>query len=502
MRTTTCILFAASLSLALPAVAAPIMVKAAPPVTATSQIYGDLALPGTPEAAELAARGYVREELFMSGTGDVWGYGADGKARIETHDVPYTTRLVVIRPASAAKFSGNVQLNPIHPAAGIGVWYSLRDYALDHGDAFVAVMIGGDVNTRSLPKDQPPVSQPLALKWFDPVRYAEIRWPDEDGIRWDVFAQATRAIRAGQVLGSLKAQRIYASGWSYTGSYLRTFINEGFHDRLRDKAGKPLIDGYLIGISSSSYSSGYVPINAHSENLPAEDRRRDNRVIDVPVIQMMSENEAITNREPQTPDSDAPRRTRLYEVPGLTHGSGGSTRADVTGQQRASRGAPAMPRPTACAYPNTDVDMSHYGQAALANLDRWVRTGQAPPRVPRMKVDASYRQVRDAQGNTLGGLRPAELQVPLATYAEPADPACAPRSGGLGSPVLQMKRLPLSAEVLARLYPGGASDYLAKFDAEVGREVVERLILPADAAREKTQARAAAAIAFKPLASN
>ena len=499
MRALHALILAAALFAAGPAAAAPPRVAPAPAVTAASQIYGDPALPGTPEAAELAARGYVREELLMSGTADVYGYDAKGVARIETPGVPYTTRLIVIRPRSAANFSGSVQLNPFHPVNGQGVWSSVRDYVLAHGDAYVGVMIGGDATTRGIPAGQPPLSAPLVLPWFDPVRYAAIRWPDEDGIRWDVFAQAAQAVRQpGAVLGPLTAERVYASGWSFTGSFLRTFINEGFHDRLRDARGRPLIDGYLIGISSSSFRSGYVPINAYTPNLEPDDPRRQNRAIDAPVIQLMSENEAITNREPQTPDSDGPgRRTRLYEVPGLTHGSGGRTQTDVTGQQRARRtgGPPPAPPTSACPFPITDVDMSHFGQASLANLDRWVRTGAPPPRAPRMRVDAAFAQVRDAQGNTLGGLRPAQLAVPLARYGEPADGACAPRAG-LGSPAIQMRRIPLSAEALRALYPGGAADYLAKFDAHLEAMVREGWLLAADAAREKAQARTAARTAF------
>jgi hypothetical protein len=300
-------------------------------------------------------------------------------------------------------------------------------------------------------------------------------------------------------MAPLKVQRVYASGWSFTGSFLRTFINEGFHDRLRDAKGRPLINGYLIGISSSSFRSGYVPINSHTPNLEPADLRRRNRAIDAPVIELMSENEAITNHEPQTPDGDAPGHShRLYEVPGLTHGSGGRPGTNVIQLQRATRSAVAPPRPAdTCPFASTDVDMSHFGQAALANLDRWVRAGTPPPRAPRLRLDAEFHQLRDADGNALGGLRPAQLDVPLALYGEPPGGACAPRQG-LGSPVIQMRRVPLPAARLQQLYPGGASDYLARFDARVDALAGARFLLPADAAAEKAQARRAAKEAFGP----
>jgi hypothetical protein len=92
-------------------------------------------------------------------------------------------------------------------------------------------------------------------------------------------------------------------------------------------------------------------------------------------------------------------------------------------------------------------------------------------------------------------VRPAQLDVPLARYGDPPDGVCAPRQG-LGSPSLQMRRVPLDGDTLRKLYPGGAAEYLAKFDARVDALVAARWILPADAETEKRQARAAAAKAF------
>jgi len=487
-----------------PAASPPPPVWAAPAPTTESQIWGDPALPGTPEAEQLAAAGYVREEFFLSGGANVYAYGADGRVAVERAGVPFTTRVIVIRPSDPARFSGVVQLNPFHPLQGRGNSANMRPYVLAHGDAYVGVLIGDDANTRTMAPQTPPIRATEVLRWFDPVRYAPINWPDDDGIRWDVFAQTAMQVRdrASGLMAGFDVQRVYASGWSFTGSFLRTYINEGFHERYRRINGAPLIDGYLIGISSFSFRSGYVPINGHTENLPVEDARRRNRPIDVPVIELMSENEAITNRDPVTPDADSGvGMHRLYEAPGLTHGSGqGGGARDVMAQQIAAR----MPRPGAlgvtdpCTAAVTDVDMGAFGRAALANLHLWATTGAAPARVARMQVDqTTWLGVKDAQGNTLGGLRAAQLEVPLARYGDPPpESGCRPRVSSIGSPSIEMRRTPLTRAQLARLYPGGRAEYLRRFDAAVDALVARRLLLEADGAAQKAQARANADAAF------
>lgn len=335
--------------------------------------------------------------------------------------------------------------------------------------------------------------------WFNPARYAPLQWPaDEDGIRWDVYADTARLIRSPHgPLRGWKVNRLYSWGWSYTGSFQRTFINSGFHDATRLASGKPVIDGYLIGISSFSFRSGYVPINSHTPNLAEDDPRRANRPIDVPVIELQSENEAITNREPQTPDRDkAPGAHRLYEVPGLTHGSE-RDRSTIAARQIAARlrHSPAEAR-NACPYPRTDIDMADYATAALENLDAWSQKGTPPPRAERLRHEQG-RQVRDGQGNTLGGIRPAQITVPLARYgAAPQGSGCDGARAGLGSPVIPMRRIPLAKEELARLYPGGRAEYLRRFDAEVDRLVAARWLRAPQAARQKREARAFAVQAF------
>lgn len=485
----------ASLLLA-PAAARAAEVRRVADPTASSPMWLDPAEPGSVAEAALRRAGYVREEWFQSGTANLYG---DGLTVLE-RGIPYVTRLIVIRPRDPRRFSGTVQLNPAHPFRGNDNWQTIAPYVLEHGDAFVSVMSGADENTRRAKPGPVPSMAPLTLSWFNPERYAPRRWPaHEDGIRWDVLTDTARLVRdpAGPLRG-LAVRRVFASGWSFTGSLLRTFINEGFHHRTRLASGKPLIDGYLIGISGFSFRSGYLPLSSRVPVPGIDDPRRSNRPIDVPVIELQSENEAITNREPQTPDRDrVPGAHRLYELPGTTHGSGGA-RTYLAERQIAWRVRQPFVAPVdACPYQPSDIDIAAYARAAHANLERWAREKVPPPRALRLEHKALV-QVRDADGNTLGGIRPAQISVPLAGYGKaPESAGCDQAAPGIGSPTIPMRRVPLSRERLRQLYPGGAPDYLRRFDAAIDALVRERWLRAPEASAQKSEARRHAANAFR-----
>lgn len=489
-------LFLLCLLMVMPAaIASAAEVRRLPEPTPSSPIWLDPALPGSGDEAALRRAGYVREEWVQHGTANVYGEGL----KLERRGVPYATRLLVVRPRDPRRFSGTVQLNPSHPFQGSFNWQTVAPYVLERGDAFVTVMIGADENTRRARPGPVPAMAPRTLKWFNPTRYAAIDWPDDkDGIRWDVFADTARVVRGpGGPLGALNVHHVFASGWSFTGSFLRTFINEGFHDRARLASGKPLIDGYLIGISGFSFRSGYLALNSKLPMPGIDDPRRPNRPIDVPVIELQSENEAITNREPQTLDRDrGPGAHRLYELPGTTHGSGGQ-RLFLAERQIAWRlGQPFAPPAENCPYPQSDIDIAAFARAAHANLERWARGGAAPPRAIRLQ-HRGLDQIRDANGNTLGGIRPAQISVPLARYGKaPEGSPCDLAPPGIGSPALAMRRVPLSRERLSQLYPGGRADYLRRFDAAVDALVKNRWLRLPEARQQKAEARRQAAIAF------
>jgi Alpha/beta hydrolase domain len=92
----------------------------------------------------------------------------------------------------------------------------------------------------------------------------------------------------------------------------------------------------------------------------------------------------------------------------------------------------------------------------------------------------------------VGGVRVAQLDVPLATYAEPGpetDTHCRDRNG----PFLNIRRMPFDRARLGMEY-GDRDKFMARFEARLQQLVTDRWLLPEDAAREKDAARARIAL--------
>lgn len=480
-------------------------------VTEASEPFGGADVPGAAGAVDLAARGYVEEEYFVSGMARRYRYDATFALRAGAQDIPYTTRILVRRPRDAAHFSGVVHLEPAHPVLGReATWTLAHDQFMDRGDAHVLAVVGEDALTRGgaiAPEREAlraqlrsrgagPLGAIAVLRAFDPERYAPLVWPEDDAARWDAFAQIAALIKDREASGPfarLPVRRVYASGWSFNGSLLRTFINEGFHERARDAAGRPLIDGYLIGISASAFVSGVVPLTTGSAALPVAHARRATRSIDVPVVELMTESEAITNTGPQPPENDSGSgRFRLYEVAGLTHGDGlrrnvGTTPLEV---QLRRRGIPTAAQSDACPLERSDVPLDALARAALENLDAWVEREVPPPKAPRI----DFVGARDDFGNRRGGVPLARLELPLATYAVPGETA--PEAcRAVRSPFLYIRRMPLEPARLAAVY-GTQEAWLERYARRLEELVAERWLRREDAAAELAEARVLAARAF------
>jgi hypothetical protein len=475
-------------------------------VTADSEPYGAANARGAPTAVDLGKLGYVEEEYFVSGRANAYRYDDAFTLQVAQKDIPYTTRLLLRRPADLRKFTGVVHMESAHPVQGghLG-WSATGAYIMRRGDAYALLQTGEDALTRGGPiaperealrKQLQSGAQPLGamdvLRRFDPKRYAPLVWPEDDAPRWDAFAQAGAWLKSSAASNPLRehVQRIYAQGWSFTGSLLRTFINEGFHERARLPGGAPVFDGYLIGISSSTFVSGVIALTTGGPTLPIGHARRVTRSLDVPVIELMTENEAVTNTGPQAPQNDRGfGRHRLYEVGGLTHGDGLTPRgAEPTTQfQLTQHGLPVRRRDDACQLERSDIPFHLLARAALANLHAWVEKDLPPPRAARVTLDAQHGAIRDHVGNAQGGVRVAQLEAPLAVYAVPgadASPGCRSPAG----PFLNIRRVPLERATLEERY-GDKDAFLGEFDAHVQRLVEERWLLPEDAALEREAAR-------------
>jgi len=323
----------------------------------------------------------------------------------------------------------------------------------------------------------------MPLKKANPARYGTLSHPG-DTYAFDMFSQAGQAVRSGKVLGPLKPARVLATGESQSAVFMTTYV-----DAIDPLA--RVYDGFFI---HSRFGGAPAPETAsmrggpNARPGPAGVRMRPD--LRVPVMTLISETDLIGSNlsgfwTAEQPDND---RLRIWEMPGAAHVDnymffvGGFDNGSAPIAKMAELWKPTdalfgakMAKPINSAPQHHYVDM-----AALAQLDRWVRTGKPPPKAPRLELEAAAKAgeapklALDAEGNAKGGIRTPWVDAPTAKLSG---------FGNAGGPFgfLVGATQPFDAPTLARLYPGGKADYLKRFDASLAQAVKAGFILPADA---------------------
>ncbi|MDQ4488979.1 alpha/beta hydrolase domain-containing protein [Sinomonas sp. ASV486] len=450
------------------------------PITPDSLPFGTSVLPsGT--GIDLAACGYVEEEFLFSGTAYEWAYNDDlGLRPYRKAAHPYTTRVLVRRPADAARASGAVQLEPLHPNLDRGVtWRTIHPWILRNGHTWVGVTQAQHVSRQLRER-------------VNSERYADVSIP-ADGLGYDILGQVAVALRTGALpLGEVT--RLVMSGWSATGSFCRVFSQDGFHELYRLDSGAPAVDGYIIGISSGSAGlAGYPPLSAECLPLPANDGRRTISGRGVPIFEVLSEFEAETHHDSLRPDSDSPEdRYRLYQIAGTSHAAIDSDSALTNTEQWLAAGGEASPRKTN--EEPSDARMDFVVRALYQRLDEWITRGIIPPRAEpfafadESAVSARMALARDSFGNVTGGVRTPWVEVPKAAYlphSTPAPGCCLPPEWApMGSPEKVAAMVPhmvsFTPATLTDLY-ASEDDYMSRFGASTERLVEEGLLLREEA---------------------
>jgi hypothetical protein len=425
----------------------------APPPAGNGVPSSSASVAGAPGAVDLAAQGYVEEEFIVSGTANVYRYGADGAVEVDREGVPYATRILMRRPQSPRRFSGNVHVETSHPQYGFNVvWSQTFDYLLANGDAYVSITTRRTNNGSSAIE---------GLEAFDPVRYAPLDFT-EDGLNWDIIGQVGRLLKTetpDNPLRDFDVERLYASGWSGGGALLLLYISDGFHDRARMPDGAPIFDGYLVGEPSA-----YPRINSTAAELPESDERQQVQPRDVPAISLHTHPQEEYRRRP---DGNGPNdRYRVYEVAGGAHG-------DI----RALGGISDLD----CTYEVSRFPMHHLFKSTLERLDAWAAHDETPPRSKRLTLDGDGSVTLDQHGNPRGGVRTTYIEVPTARYVAEAG------SGLVCGRLLGGGQEPFPPEKLASLYKSH-DDYVRKVTRLVQRFEREGWLLPADARAVREEA--------------
>jgi hypothetical protein len=438
----------------------------------------------TPVGRAIAEHGYLEEEYVLSGAADLFSYDDGWQPEVLRPQVPFVTRILVRRPIDPARATGSVVIEPLHPSGDMAsAWTRTGRMITREGWSWVGVT-----------QD---VAGLAATKASDPERYRQLDIPAV-GLGFDLVAQVASWLRTRSVEG-LVLEHLFMTGASYTGTFQRVFLGEGFHQRARRPDGGPAVEGYLIQISSGAFLlGGYNPISEAAGRPPSDHPQRVIQPRDVPVIELLSESEAETNIDSRREDSDQlDDRYRLYEVSGACHMS--------RGESSGSRLPPTVEVPST--FP-----MYALAGGALENLRRWAVEGAPPPRATRIELlsdpaagphgefAGSRPCARDEYGNAIGGVRMPEVEVPVASYyphSTLVEPAPAGPAGSAGPPPIALGAImgsmePFPPEDLRRLY-GDPHGYQVAYRERLDDLVAEHWILQADAARMLEQA---ASVAF------
>jgi len=425
---------------------------------------------------DLADRGYVEEEYFVSGDARTYGqvagseWGRDGVWHAEPRgSVPFTTRILVYRPADPESFNGTVVVLWNNVTAGYELFGGESPEFLDEGYAVVAATV-----QRAAITGFPNNSQGLAA--WDPQRYGSLSIPTDDA-SYDIFTRVGIAVGAARdrsgrdPLDGLDVRRVIALGASQSAARLATYVNaihplepvyDGFLLQIYFGAGTALeVGDAIVNISEPAAAGTGSRVGLRGTNLIRND-------LDVPVMVVNSELEAIACYDVRQPDTE---RFRYWEAAGTSHGSIQAMNVRAPKYER-EFGTPS-PVPQRILEQMNRIDKGPLYDAALHHLNRWIDGGEPPPHQPLIEFTGEPPEiVRDEFGIAVGGVRLPQADVPVAHNS--AIP--------LGEDVYSLLRgssRPFDAARLDALY-GDEETYIAEFTQATMSAVDAGVLLPRD----------------------
>jgi hypothetical protein len=257
----------------------------------------------------------------------------------------------------------------------------------------------------------------------------------EDGLAWDIYSQVGALVRSRDRANPLAyrgsrhdwrgghvtaAKHVYGFGYSQTGGYLYDYINAIHPLDVARNGGRPIYDGYIVAVAGGRFV-GAVPINQCEPapsvpNPPAPpDPRMQFSNVGVPIIHIMSQSDYLFGIDARRADSDAPAdRFRHYEMAGAGHATPDELNFSAAPGDIVKAGV-VVPSMTCGDFQRSRFPSRIFFDAALRNLDLWVRYGVRPPHADPITV-VNGAGVLDQFGNVEGGLRSPYLDVPTSTW--------------------------------------------------------------------------------------
>ncbi len=461
---------------AVPAVEGPI------PVTGDSHPFCAMEYSRVP--LDVADYGYVEEEFFLAGRANVYDADENDRAVIAEEGLPYKTRILVRRPARAEAFSGRVYVDIMNATQGYDIedlWHRIYLWCMENGHGYVGIT-------------SKPVNV-LSLKNFDYDRYHTLDWSNgkpvpmpaptnsatlpgtEEGLIWDMLGQTGVLLRSEDtvVMGGFPVKEVYLTGQSQSGAYLNSFISY-FDEHAKMPDGPGIYDGYLNIVGALVQRSirqqdtigplRLLTRSMHPSSMPyiclssEADLTLFNLFVDGDLLEMKIEN---TDTETD--------KCRYYEIPDTPHTDIVCPVLCAVSEIEKMNGK--VPNLDERLLTNiNDMHVEYYICGLLEKLHCWAVSGKAPEEIPVLERGGGAL-LKDRHGNTLGGLRTAWVDVPIASYeaCNPDDP-----EGICG------RMTYFTPEQMRKLY-GDVQTYRQKFAAYVQRQVSEGWLCEADAGR-------------------
>lgn len=417
---------------------------------------------------DLADKGYVEAEYFLSGEATTYGLapgaemGRDGKWQaVAKGSAPFKTRFLVYRPADPAAFNGTVVVCWNNVTAGYELFFGESPEVLEGGYAYVCASVQ-KVGVQGFDDD------PQGLVAWDAERYGALSIPTDDA-SYDIFSQIAAAVGPGRdgavdPMGGLAVTHVIGAGASQSAGRLATYVN-AVHPLLAEQ-GWRVFDGYILQIyfgSGAGLEASDRPAagDRNARPLPrGQSLIRDD--LDVPAMIVNTELEAIACFKVRQPDTE---RFRTWEAAALTHGS---YQAQAIRNVKFERDFGARPAPTSEAM--NRIYIIPYYDAALHHMRRWVEGGAPPPSQPLIDFTAEGAVIRDEHGIAQGGIRMPQAAAPVAMNS--SVPVTDDFNGRLRG-----SNKPFGAAKLHALY-GDEAGYLASF-REAAQAAVQAGVLMA-----------------------
>jgi hypothetical protein len=358
---------------------------------------------------ELADRYHFKEdEFFLSGKatkyapvgtlGDdgAWNVTPDGTA-------PYTTRVLVRRPADPKAFNGIVVVEWYNVSSGIDGdpdFGLLHPLLLQDGYAHVAVSAQqagvGEGPSVALPGGVGVQGSIAPLKQRDPQRYGPLTHPGDD-YSYDIATQVGQLARHGDLVDGAHVDRVILTGESQSAARLTTYID----------AVQPIARAYDAFLVHSRNGSGAPLAGAAVFGANAALRIRTD--LQSPVFQFQTESDVarfgfLAARQPNTD------RVVTWEVAGTSH-------ADATLNKYAQQAIGVSFDVSNLCGPINDGPQAAVFRAAFQALIDWMVHGKKPPEPQPFETTNGTSLARDRSGIVLGGARTPAVDAPTSVLS-------------------------------------------------------------------------------------